>query len=831
MKIRHPAELHVDNEGQVSVLVAIVALGIGIGTCFTASVGEKVNEKIRVQNAADSIAYSNGLWMARGMNAVTACNHLMGELTALIVIHESLGGPERDLGKTFENEQSRRLSRVIESLRRKASYPPQPTGFLPFHQADDMFVNTAVKAVERQQAQGRHLSGAAIFDAQYTLKYEMAACLALKNLNRLLNQTATALMATVLGAKFGIALEIFADASHLYANKLIFDLAKEAVFLHALDLTLPALGTFKTPTREILIPAISQYGDSLIGVSSSFNGTDKTLISSPINWAHKKTGEQLSKKFGLYAIAQHPEVSELSLPVQPEEIEKTSSKSSVPSLWRGEKAGGQARHLVSEFEKVSDRLASLARFLQKIEDTFEKISWVIPERYRKKYLAVLDIVVPIPPVEVLVIFSEKDRPNLKELSTLRYNPTLERLARPENQFDWQSEQYSQWTRATYPYVDSYRTSMRKFFSRVVPNSGLATFYTHWTNRLTLVEVHQRRRQSFNDSANSSAQLDEAKTGQKAKNSLLDIRKTYITLVDNNTNAQGIQNRVDLEKLASRISVFSSTYNSGPEANVLKRMGIPTTNWLKRGRQLVIEAKRRAGDVPYPGDSNSTLEEFREASYILALKGGIAQFLADAEVALQRIAAYANPLGPPHMFVMKDSSPQEKGLEPWATGDRNLADERFTILVAASLARKPSSFAPGLFTQADGPGTTCFSQAMIYNANGRDLTVKSEHTQPNSGWDTLNWTPTVKAPEWSRARPTQGGTSSPGSNWPWEITLPTAVFTGQPNESFATVKPNWQCKLTPITRHRLRGLLDNEQSSEQFSTGAEIMYEFGPTHSH
>jgi hypothetical protein len=31
------------------------------------------------------IAYSSALWMARGMNAITATNHLMAELTALAV--------------------------------------------------------------------------------------------------------------------------------------------------------------------------------------------------------------------------------------------------------------------------------------------------------------------------------------------------------------------------------------------------------------------------------------------------------------------------------------------------------------------------------------------------------------------------------------------------------------------------------------------------------------------------------------------------------------------------------------------------------------------------
>ena len=51
-----------------------------------------VNRKMEIQNSADAIAYSSSVWIARGMNSVSATNHAMGEMNALYSIHHALGG-------------------------------------------------------------------------------------------------------------------------------------------------------------------------------------------------------------------------------------------------------------------------------------------------------------------------------------------------------------------------------------------------------------------------------------------------------------------------------------------------------------------------------------------------------------------------------------------------------------------------------------------------------------------------------------------------------------------------------------------------------------------
>src|SRR5262249_5572271 len=72
------------------------------------------------------------------------------------------------------------------------------------------------------------------------------------------------------------------------------------------------------------------------------------------------------------------------------------------------------------------------------------------------------------------------------------NPTREKVE--ELSADWDEESMSQWTRATYPYVDTGRapivTTLEDF--KYCPLSKAGTFYTHWTNRFTLVKSWQFR---------------------------------------------------------------------------------------------------------------------------------------------------------------------------------------------------------------------------------------------------------------------------------------------------------------------------------------------------
>src|SRR5690349_19567357 len=91
---RRAARPHARRRGMMSY-VALVAL-IFFTALFALLMDNSrvVVEKIEAQNAADAAAYSSALWLARGMNAVTATNHLMGEMMSLVVVHEAIAGKD-----------------------------------------------------------------------------------------------------------------------------------------------------------------------------------------------------------------------------------------------------------------------------------------------------------------------------------------------------------------------------------------------------------------------------------------------------------------------------------------------------------------------------------------------------------------------------------------------------------------------------------------------------------------------------------------------------------------------------------------------------------------
>jgi hypothetical protein len=84
--------LHKSEEGMLSLVSLFVILAFLIIIGLLANVGRVTSQKIETQNAADAATYSAAVELARGMNTVTAVNHSIGELTALIILIQALVG-------------------------------------------------------------------------------------------------------------------------------------------------------------------------------------------------------------------------------------------------------------------------------------------------------------------------------------------------------------------------------------------------------------------------------------------------------------------------------------------------------------------------------------------------------------------------------------------------------------------------------------------------------------------------------------------------------------------------------------------------------------------
>jgi len=155
---------------------------------------------------------------------------------------------------------------------------------------------------------------------------------------------------------------------------------------------------------------------------------------------------------------------------------------------------------------------------------------------------------------------------------------------------------------------------------------------------------------------------------------------------------------------------------------------------------------------------------------------------------------------PHMYVMRDMDSKRKGRERWTKATRQgkrLAEGYFTVIAVVHRKRRGAIIGSSLFKKPSKEGTFAVAQAMFYNANGRDLASGSNRTQPNTGWDTLNWEPPVKAFEWGKHKVTTGGGN------------PLDVFRGRKRPTMQSrVKLNWQAKLIPITASRIGDALSN-----------------------
>lgn len=86
--------LHASEDGMLSLVTIVTVMFLLLLASLVVNVGATVNAKIEAQNAADSVAYSSAVWMARGMNEITTTNHLMGEMMALFIVYHAIGGDE-----------------------------------------------------------------------------------------------------------------------------------------------------------------------------------------------------------------------------------------------------------------------------------------------------------------------------------------------------------------------------------------------------------------------------------------------------------------------------------------------------------------------------------------------------------------------------------------------------------------------------------------------------------------------------------------------------------------------------------------------------------------
>ncbi len=689
--------------GKITLVTLVAILGLIVLAGFVGNAGHVVTAKVASQNAADAIAFSSAQWMARGMNAVTATNHLVGEVTGLVVIVEALGGPEADAGLEDYPIENKSVDMINQKLKDSAVIKGG-YGASAFSSADKAFLKVAVGLISPEdEKKAKHKAFATIYDSKRLLKRDLRKRLIIKTI---------ANAGFFVPPPFGWATMAAAYIAHAASNYEIAKDVKEYLILEGFEILVTKLEPIKVGIFENrLIPALAKHGDLLAGHQLN-TGPIRTSV---VNAGLIDSLDRLGKTYDVDA-AIYPGATAWTLPID-REPEPSTNRGSRD---QNEQPGWGTDELA--VESTDDLISDLKESIEDQKDEIEKRQFFLAQELGPKTFLTQDSIAelekeiddvldsdPKSPLKEKVLAEKEEIRKLKEIKIKRIQELSQQSAQldrefekmkglieeagsvvnipgnlsikgiPQDKMNQKEERYTQWVRATYPYVDAFRAPIINKFKENLENSKAAEHYQKWTNRYTLVKAWQFR------------------SGFRFKG----------------------------EKGSSKPGTWTKDPND--------RKSQPLTMYVMKG-------------------------------------------------------AYPQP---------RPGSRDRKGLENWTKdtkeGKRE-AEQLYTVVSMTNRELEPL-FSPVLFSNPTEGGITTFAQAIFYNGNKQTPAKADEKLkfQADLGWDTLNWTPGAKVPEWG-ADPTKAPENV--EEWPW-----TAFDSSDSHVNPAKVKLNWQAKLMPVTQSR------------------------------
>jgi hypothetical protein len=347
-------------EGKVTLITLVAILGLVVLMGFVGNAGHVVTTKVATQNAADAVAVSSAQWMARGMNAVTATNHMLGEVTALVAVMEALGGPEVDVRIEDYPAESETIDKINQQLKRTAPIRGLPTyGVVPpLTNLDERLINFVADRVSpsnRQQAM--HKAFATIYDSKLELKRDLTLRLTLKTV---------ANIGLFVPPPWGYISAAVAWGIHIESDYELVIIGKEWFILQGLEIIARNIKPFKVDVLEKqLIPALAAHGDFIAGRSR--NGSSNRL-GGIVNVALEDALDHLDEAYGGADAAIYPSAAKFRLPIEPEPAPSLRPGPNEPE-WGSDDppvlgAGGKIGDLK---EDIDDRKSQIQRQIQAIQ--------------------------------------------------------------------------------------------------------------------------------------------------------------------------------------------------------------------------------------------------------------------------------------------------------------------------------------------------------------------------------------------------------------------------------------------------------------------------------
>jgi hypothetical protein len=845
--------LAVADDGYINFVSCFLFMAFILGLALVGNVGQATNDRIELQNAADAGAYSAALQMARGMNAVTATNHMMGEATAVIVALDAFVGRERlrDArlrGQEVGGEEVENANEAIKSRAEKAPYPTpvapeiQLTYGYPLQNADKEYVKGIVELFVRGEF-GKQKSHAALYDAQLALKTNVAFALLLKEFCSIMNEAgqycikAGTAPPLIFLKVIGWGCEALGVAGHMYIDYELFNMAREWIVLKAVETAVQIEAVPRTIElcEQVVIPALSYHGDSVVGLASKADG-ESSGASGPMNRAVAQTLTTLQSELAVDELAIYPAADELTLPVEPEPADADDDDAAAGATPPNDAAGlwgagfgnvsddaaegpmQQMRNqlqplvrIIAEIDKAAGPLLDFIEEIGKAADMFNFVQdlageWIGVDLDLAKG-SLSDAVKALGRARDLI-----DGLNAAAPLPIGYSGNPSKKVLDEDAFDWQRERTSQWTRATFPYVVSYRTPIRDFFRGSAGVSNASTYYANWTNRYTLVESYHIRHGDEDDKPTTDDDGDGKSNSaidawREFLARLTEYRKQFFSLDEVDELDSAVPDEWTIDSISAEVEDLAGD-TRGAAADLIATLDVPIAKWIARAlkHQELAEnfSAERANSADFNADElEMSKEDYKEIARQVMVANELDELLRMLDAYIKRLEkVLALPFGaPPHMYILRESTPDTKGREPWTDVAPLQAEQMFTVVGYAHRSAPLNRMLGQVFTYSRDVGRVCQAQAMLYNANGRRVdaaaAAPADGPQPDTGWDTLNWTPPVAAPEWGSPTGERGRGRTFGG-WP---NFPVQVFTGADPETAASVQLNWQAKLVPLTGTR------------------------------
>jgi hypothetical protein len=689
---RRAAHSYRARQGKISLVTLIAILGLIVMLGFVGNAGHVVTTKVDQQNAADAIAFSTAQWMARGMNAVTATNHLLGEATALVVVIEGLGGPEADADMEAYPAQSKITDEVNRGMVGLATIDGLvPYGAKAAGKVDAKFLKAIITNLISKQ-DNKHKAFATIYDSKLVLKKKVTPRLIAKSI---------ANAGLWVPPWWGWLTAIPAYAVHIGCNIELAEFALEYAILEGLEklVTNKLVREVKVTIFENkLIPAIAAHGDYLAGRPSRIAKKRPTADSSIVNYAVGQSLDHLGKTYNVTAAiypsaTTFPGIDHLRLPIAPEappSMAGTKANQYEPEWDNDDLKFDDPKDPTAEIKrKMAENKRKLERRIQQLQqgitnlETLRKkvlelgqepgVNQSERDEFKKEHDELADDIAAkkkelTERKNDLETLKAKEKEIDAALSQLKKAPggsgnisakpehlALEKIrpsrpaggaagtnSQPLRQIGMSQaeERGTQWVRATYPYVDAFRAPILTMFRENLDECEAAKHYKKWTDRYTLTKAWQFRSGYRFRRAGKDKEGNDA--GEWYRDTKLDPLSAYVMVERFEPN--------------------------------------------KKPAPLQPGARR----VP-------------------------------------------------------------KGYEEWTKdtkAGKEMAEDMLTVVAMTHRELKPL-FSPVIYPVASKNGITTFAQAIFYNSNEQapnPQTGKST-TQAKVGWDTLNWEHTKPVPEW------------------------------------------------------------------------------------